>query len=301
MEFAQDFITTQKLTPEQVTALKEVTDNHEADIKKTYDGKANTDAEAILEGAAKAVETKTGIARDKGQKIADYFIFAGGTYADGKLSSEKTTIQRKQQELDKMIQEGAGDTVLKKKNDELSTALDTLKKKEAEFDRVTTGNFEGLYTTLLGENKTLKQKTAFNSVKPTFSEAVNKYEAASKWKNFEDDILTKYDIELVDGEYMGISKDNKYKTAKLSDLVSKNEEIKGLLTGKKDLGTGTNLKGTVKVKDVPFEVPDKATHTEIQQAIRDYLVNELKLNHLSKEYSKQFSELNKKILEGTPA
>jgi len=153
----------------------------------------------------------------------------------------------------------------------------------------------------LGENKTLKQKTGFNSVKPVFPEIVNKYEAAAKWKAFEDDFLSKYDLELVEGEYIGISKENKHKTVKLADLVSKNEEIKSLLAGVQNKGVGPTLKGNIKLKDVPFEVPEKATPTERQKAIKDYLVNELKLSTISSEYAKKFAEFNSKILEGTPA
>ena len=47
MQLNKEFIEAQKLTPEQVTALVEATNNREAEIKKTYDGKANQDAEAL--------------------------------------------------------------------------------------------------------------------------------------------------------------------------------------------------------------------------------------------------------------
>jgi hypothetical protein len=301
MPLTPEIITAKGLTPDQVTAVNEILSNDIADVKKTYDGKANSDAEAILEGAAKVVETKTGITREKGQKVADYITLAAEKHIEGKFASEKTAIQKKQTELDELIRTGAGDAALKKKNEELQTAFDNLQKKEAEFDRVNNGKFEELYTNLLGENKTLKQKTGFNSVKPVFPDTVNKYEVAAKWKSFEDDFLAKYDMELLDGEYIGVSKENKHKTVKLADLVSKNEEIKSLLSGVQNKGTGANPKGNVKLKDVPFELPEKATPAERQKAIKDYLVNELKLNPITSEYAKKFAEFNSKILEGTPA
>ena len=130
MPLTPELIAAKGLTPEQVTAVEEILTNDIADVKKTYDGKANTDAEAILEGAAKVVETKTGIIREKGQKVADYITLAAEKHVESKLSSEKTAVQKKQSELDELIKNGAGDAALKKKNEELTLALDNLQKKE---------------------------------------------------------------------------------------------------------------------------------------------------------------------------
>jgi len=301
MPLTPEIITAQNLTPEQVTVIGEVLSNDIAEVKKTYDGKANTDAEAILDGAAKAVEAKTGIAREKGQKVADYITLAAERHVDGKLASEKTAVQKKQAELDKLISEGATDAALKKKNEELALVVDDLKKKEAEYDRLKEADFENLYNTLKNENLTLKQTTAFNSVKPNFPDSVNKYEAEAKWNAFVNDVKKSYDIEIVDGIPTAISKENIHKTVKLSDLVEKNTEIKSLLEGRKLTGTGADPKKEVKFKDVPFAVPENATPAERQKAIKDYLVNELKLNTISAEYSSKYAELNKKLLEGTPA
>ena len=63
-----DIITKNDLSTEQVTALEEETNTNEADLKKDWDGKANKDAENILEGAAKSVQELTGIQREQGQK-----------------------------------------------------------------------------------------------------------------------------------------------------------------------------------------------------------------------------------------
>ncbi len=306
MPLTTDFIATQKLSPEQVTAIGEVISNDIAEIKKTYDGKANDNAEAIIEGAVKSIETKTGIQREKGQKAADYITFAAEKHVEGKLAAATAAVTKKQSELDELIKNGAGDAVLKSKNEQLATALDNLQKKEAEFDRVKTGNFENLYNTLKTENLTLKQTTAFNSVKPLFPETVNKYEADVKWGNFVTKIKTGYDIEFDDqGKPIAISKENKHKIFQLADLVVKDEEIKTLTTGMQRRGTGADPKKDVNFKDVPFPVPENATPAERQKAITDYLLNVYKKNNgdkitrTSPEWSKLFSGFNTKLLQGT--
>jgi hypothetical protein len=308
MPLTTEFITAQKLSPEQVTALGEVLSNDIAEVKKTYDGKANADAEAILDGAVKAVVTKTGIQREQGQKVADYITFAAEKHVEGKLSTATEKVNQKQKELDELIKNGAGDAALKSKNDQLAAALDNLQKKEAEFDRVRTGDFENLYNTLRTENMTLKQTTAFNSVKPAFPDTVNKYEADVKWNNFINRVKTSNDIEFNDeGKPIAISKENKHKISLLSDLVAKDEEIKTLTTGLQRKGTGTDVKGNVTIKGVPFVVPENATPAERQKAITDYLLNDYrgqngeKITRTSKEWAKLFSEYNQKLLQGTAA
>jgi len=299
MPLTNEIIEAQKLTPEQVTAIGEVLSNDIAEVKKTYDGKANQDAEAILDGAVKSVAAKTGIQREQGQKVADYITFAAEKHVEGKLAAATAKVEQKQAELDKLIADGATDGALKKKYEELQAAHDSLQQKEAEFDRVKP--FEELYKNLSTENLTLKLTTAFNSVKPTFPDTVNKYEADAKWNNFITDVKNSYDIEIVDGIPMAVSKENKHKTVKLSDLVAKNEEITALTQGRQVRGTGADPKKDVTIKGVPFTVPENANAAERQKAIKDYLTGDLKLAVLSKEYTAKFAEYNKKLLEGNPA
>ena len=302
-----EFITAQKLSPEQVTAIGEVITNDIAEEKKTYDGEANRNAELIIEGAVKVVEAKTGIQREKGQKAADYITFAAEKHIEGKLATANAAVEKKQKELDELIKNGAGDAALKSKNEQLATALDNLQKKEAEFDRVKTGDFENLYNTLKTENLTLKQTTAFNSVKPQFPDTVNKYEADVKWSNFVTKIKNGYDIEFDERGPIAISKENKHKIFPLADLVAKDEEIKTLTTGMQRRGTGADPKKEINVKDVPFPVPENATPAERQKAITDYLLNDYKkpngdkITRTSPEWSKLFAEYNTKLLQGTVA
>jgi hypothetical protein len=308
MPLTTEIITAQKLTPEQVTAIGDVILNDIAEVKKTYDGKANADAEAILDGAVKAVVTKTGIQREQGQKVADYITFAAEKHVEGKLATATEKANQRQKELDELIKNGAGDAALKSKNEQLSAALDNLQKKEAEFDRVTTAKFEELYSNLKNENLNLKQTTAFNTVKPSFPDTVNRYEADAKWGNFVTKIKNAYDIEFDDqGKPIAISKENKHKIYQLADLVAKDEEIKTLTTGIQRRGTGADVKGNVTIKGVPFAVPENATPAERQKAITDYLLNDYrtttgeKITRTSPMWAKLFSELNQKLLQGTAA
>ena len=54
------------------------------DLKGQWDGKANTDAEKILEGAANSIKEVTGLERVQGQKIADYVTAAYTKHSEGK-------------------------------------------------------------------------------------------------------------------------------------------------------------------------------------------------------------------------
>jgi len=300
MKLADDFIQTQKLTPEQVTAIEETSNNSEAEIKKTYDGKANTDAEKILDGAAAKVAEMTGIKREQGQKIADYITFAGQKHVEGKLASERTSLDKKQKDLDEQIKNGAGDPALKAKLEDLQGKYDTLQKKEAELDELKAGNYKELYTNLLTENETIKINMAFEKVKPVFPDTVNKYEADAKWNSFVASVKQTHTIEFDETNTpVGIDKNNKHKVVKITDLLAKNEEITGLLAGRSLKGPAIDGKPPVKIKDVPFDVPANATPADRQKAIKEYLVNELKLSNISKEYSDKFAEYNTKILQGT--
>ncbi len=71
MEFTTEQITEIGLSEEQVTKVQEATATHEAELKHGWDGKANDDAEKIIQGAANKVEELTGIKREQGQKGLD--------------------------------------------------------------------------------------------------------------------------------------------------------------------------------------------------------------------------------------
>ena len=298
MEFTKEFIETNKLSDEQVTALTEATNDHEATIKLTYDGKANTDAEAILEGAAKKVSELTGIQREQGQKIADYISLAGESYPKGKLESERKKLEDSQKELDEKIKKGTTDTALLQKHEDLQAKFDALQAKEADFDRIAEGDYENKYNQLFESHTTTQISGAFNKVRPAFPDTVNKYEADAKWNSFVKGVKEKYNVEVdKDGVGHAIDKENKHKTYKLSDLVDKDKEITALKTGRKATGLGGSPDVTlIDVKDVPFKVPENATAQQRNDAIREYLTKVLKLDKISSEYSDKFTEYNKKLL-----
>ena len=86
MEFSAEFITENGLTAEQVTAVTgQFTNEFIPNLKKEYDGVANTNAEGILSGASKYAKEKLGfeLDRDQGEKYGDYLKRA----LDSKFSS----------------------------------------------------------------------------------------------------------------------------------------------------------------------------------------------------------------------
>lgn len=282
---------TEKFDEAQVTELQKHFINYDAELRKRYDGLANTNAEKILEGAAKKVEDLTGIKREQGVKIADYFTLAGTKH----VSDREQRLKDKEKELEEKIKNGNGDPILKKQLEETKTKLDALLQKEASIDEIIKGDYKTKYETLVKDNQTLKVNNAFASVKPSFPVEVNPYEAAAKWKEFIDNVQQKYTIEFnPEGEAIAIDKDNQYKIVKLSELVKNDKEISTLSAGRQQQGMN-HKKGSQKLDGIPFAVPIDATPEEIQKAIKDYLLNEKKLSFQDPEYAKQFGEWNKKI------
>ena len=294
MDFTQDQIQEIGLSEEQVTKLTSVVSDYEANLKKSWDGKANEQAEGILNGAALAVEKLTGIKREHGQKIADYISFAG----ENSVKGLKSDLERKQAELDKLIKEGNPSEQLQIKLEELKAQNDNLLQLKAEYDDWKENDWKGKYEESSQTLSKMKLDVAFSNVKPSFPDTVNKYEANAKWKDFQNAVLDKYEIELdKDGTPIAIDKENKHSVKKLSDLVDKSEEISALKNGKEPEGLGS--KKTVKFEGVPFEVPENASNKEKQEAVRNYL-KEQNMGVTSPEYASKFAELYKKISGKTP-
>ena len=301
MEFTTEFIEANKLSAEQVTALAEAINDHEAELKKSYDGKANADAEGIIEGAVKSTLEITGIGREQGEKYAEYLKRVGPLYITGKLESAKRELESKKAELDEAIKTGKPDAMLQKNYDAMKERFDVLQAKEADFDRIKEADYENKYNELFQSHTTAQINSAFNSVKPAFPDSVNKYEAQAKWNEFVSKVKEKYNVEIdKDGIGRAIDKENKHKTYKLSDLVEKDKEIMSLKTGRQQTGLGADPDvKLVDVKDVPFKVPENATPQQRNDAIREYLTKVLKLNKISSEYAAKFTEYNKLLLQRT--
>ncbi len=277
------------LTPEQIEGIKPLYNNYIANQKKDWDGKANENAEKIIEGAAKSIMDATGVAREQGEKVADYLKRAGGVH----VSSLKTEVETAKAEYEKKIADFKGDSATKEELQKAKDELDKAKQQLAEFDSYKEKAEK--YEPLENEYKNMKLQIAFQSVKPTFPDTVNQYEAKAKWDEFVKDVQEKWTIELVDGEAVCKDKENNYKVSKLKDLVQSNESITALLAGRKQGGMDSKEKELQKIEGVPFELPKGADTQERSKAITDYLLKQ-GIVKTSPEYATQFAELNKKIL-----
>lgn len=290
MEFLETIKSEIGLTDEQLPKLTEAITSHVATLQKQWDGKANENAERIIQGAADKVESITGIKREQGQKLADYLSVAGEKYLTGTKA-----------ELEKKMKEFSGDATLKAELDQVKAKLDELKQKEAKFADWEQNDYKTKFEETSQKMTAMERKVAFANIKPAFPETVNPYEARAKWGEFEKRITDKYEIRISeDGEAMAVDKTNEYKVVKLSDLLKADKEITELVKAREVKGLGSGAKGNEKIEGVPFEVPVNATPEERTKAIKDYLTNELKLSITSSEYASKFAEFNRKLLEKNP-
>ncbi len=296
-----DFITTEEatalgLTTEQVTALTPKYNDHVAGLKKEWDGVANTNAENILSGAAKYAQTKLGVTdeRQAGEKWGDYM----NRIADKSIESKAGEVERLKTEYAQKLKDFRGDDATKAELDAAKAELDKAKQILANYDEIK-GKADK-YDEASESLKGLKLEVAFTDVKPKFPDTVNSYEASAKWEAFKKGILEKHTIELVDGVAMAIDKENQYKTTKLSDLVAADKDLEELTKGRQQSGNGAHGAGkNIKIDGVDFEVPEnaKTDSKERTKAIREQLAKE-NIPPTHDDYTKKFSEYNKKIMSG---
>lgn len=293
MELSTEFIETNKLAPEQVAAVKAYSESHVATLQKEWDTKANDNAENILGGVVKSIQKKTGIEepRLQGEKYAAYLERVSSKVLETKQSELDTA----KTEYESKLKDFKGGDALKVEVETAKKAYDTLLQKVADYDEVK--KKAGEYEDLSGKYSQLKVGTAFRDVKPTFPADVNSFERDAKWKIFEESTLKEYDVEIVDGVAKAISKENKYNIVTLESLVKANAEIQGLLAERRQVGiNGKQVNGkVVNIEGVPFAVPETCDSAERAKLIREHLTSK-GLNTASEAYSKEFAELNKKIL-----
>jgi hypothetical protein len=173
---------------------------------------------------------------------------------------------------------------------------DELLKKYADYDELKekAGKADEYGQKLSG----LKLQVAYQSVKPSFPDTVNAYEAKAKWEDFMKTTNEKYDIELDENnEAVYVDKENKYKTGKLADLVKADETISELAKGRAQGGTGGKTVDKQKLDGIPFAIEMDATTEQISKTIKEYLTTEEKLDFISQAYAKRFAELTKKVKE----
>jgi len=291
MDFLTEEITKElNLTPEQVAGIKTPYENYIASEKAKWDTKANTDAEGILSGAANKLEEVTSIKRNQGEKLADYYVRAGNEF----LTAQKTEVETLKADYAQKLKEfNGGDATkaeLQKAQDELDKALvkladyDSLKEKADKYEPLET------------EYKSLKDKVFFQNEKPNFPETVNKYEAEAKWNELVKNINDNYEKSFDEnGVSILTSKENKHIVKKLSEVIQNDENIKGLLEGRKQPGTGFKP-GHKKLADLDIELSVKPSTEEISKVINEKLDKE-GIPKMSKERPKKFMELQTKILE----
>lgn len=290
MDFLTDEIIEKAgLTADQLATIKPLGESYIADLKKSWDGKANSDAEGILNGAATKIAEVTKVTRNQGEKIADYIVRAGNEHLAVKQSEFETAKSQYEQKL----KDFKGDEATKAELDAAKSKLDAAQKRLAEVEPLL--DKANKYDELATKYDTMKIQTAFSTVKPSFSSEANQYEVKAKWQEFVDSIQAKYNVELVDGEAMCVDKENQYSTFKLADLVAAEESLKPLITGRQQQGSGAKAAKTTKIEGVPFEINKESTNPEKYAAIREYLITKEGLDRNSKAYSDKFAEYRKNL------
>jgi len=290
MEFTKEFIEEQKLSEEQVKNITTFATEQVATLKKDWDSKANNDAESILTGAIDYAQKENShtLERQQGEKAGAYFK----RFADSLLSTQKSDLVKAKSDYEEKIKGVKGNEALTTEYEKLKVTNDDLLKKYADYDIVKelSEKAEGYK----GELSGLKLEVSFNSIKPSFPDTVNKYEAKALWNEFKNDVLAKNTIEIVDGVPMAVDKENRHKIIKLEDVLDKNEPIKTLMAGRTQTGTGATQIDLLKIDGVPFEVPENASNQEISQLIKNSLTKQ-GIGQMHPEFVKKFQELNTKI------
>ncbi|MCP4336234.1 MAG: hypothetical protein GY679_00065 [Mycoplasma sp.] len=287
MELSQEFIQENGFNEDQVTAINGEVINHVADLKKGWDGLANANAEKIIDGALTKTVELTGIARNEGEKSADYLKRANELF----FESTKSTLETEKQKLDKLIKDGKPSEQQQAQYDELKGKFDKLQQKEAMFTDYEENDYKGKYEKSKETLTKLNRKVAFNSVKPNFPDTVNSFEAKARWKEFQKNTEEKYNVILdEDNEAWVVDKENEHKTSKLSDLVSRDEILTELVKGREQKGIGSKDK-KITLEGLPFEIKENATPLERTAAIKEYLATKYNSN-IDAGYAKDFTKFN---------
>ena len=293
MELTKEFIETHRLDEGQVKEINDFTNEQVADLKKSWDGKANSDAESILQGAIKYTQTQTGFSleREQGEKIGDYF----NRFSDDFLTDKRNGLDKAKADYEEKMKGVKGNETLSAEYESLKVKNDDLLKKYANYDEI---KEQAEKATEYGQQLSgLKLEVSFNGIKPAFPETVNKYEAKALWEDFKKEVLAKNSIEIVDGVPMAIDNENKHKIVKLEDMLAKNEPINKLLEGRQQKGVNGKEANLRDIEGLPFKVPENADGVKRSQLIKEHLTK-IGVGQTSPEYATKFAELNKIIQTG---
>lgn len=277
------------LTDDQIDGLKPVHESYIAEQKKAWDTKANTDAEGILSGAASKIEEVTSIKRNQGEKLADFYVRAGNEF----LTNQKTEIETLKTEYAQKLKDFNGGDATKAELEKSKKDLDEALIKLADYDdiKAKADKYEPLET----EYKNLKDKVFFQNEKPTFPDTVNPYEAEAKWNKFVNSFNEKWEKTFDEnGKSIAVAKDNPHLKKELKELISSDEDLKTLLNGRQQAGTGGKIGH--KVGDLDISLPENPTSEDKSKAINDYL-DKQGIEKLSRERTLKFKEMLTKIDE----
>lgn len=293
MDFITEEIQTELgLTPEQLNGIKPLYEASLAETKKGWDDLANTNSQAILDGAAALVAKQTGIAKTDGEKLADYFTRSGSEY----LKTQQDALEAARTDYETKLKNFKGDEATAAELAKAKEDLDLLMQKTADYDTIKE-NAEKL-TPLQEEHAAMKKRVAWSGVKPSFPEGTNEYEAAAKWAECIANIEKEYNIEFDGEKAVGVNKENKHNIVPLKDLVSKNEDINKLMEGRQQTGINGKQTSPVKIEGVPFDVPKDADTKQITELIRAQIAKE-GINITSSQSATRFKELLDKIKQQT--
>lgn len=265
------------------------------ELKQSWDGKANTDAEGILTGASKYAAEKFGISaeREQGEKFADYL----NRVSDLSLQSRVDSFNTKELELETKLKNFKGDDELKTQFKQIKDKNDVLLQKIAKLEPLE--GFDQKYKSTSEELEQLKLSVAFDRVKPNFPDTVNKYESSAKWSEFKKSILEGNNIEIIDNIPHAVDIENPHKKQKLSELVDADSRIKELLQGRKQQGSGATSVDSKKVDGIPFNVPVNASSEELTKLVQDHLTKTLKLSSPVQIPSDTFLEMYTKVRQAS--
>ena len=291
-----DFITEEvqkslNLTPEQIEGIKPLYNDHVAKIKNDFEGTANKNAENIIEGAITSTQKKYGVElpRTEGEKNADYLARLNEKVDE----SQQSNITKLENELKQKVKDFDGGNATKEELKKAQEALDKALEKYADYDDLKA--LADKYTPLETEYKNLKDKVFFQNEKPTFPDTVNPYEAEAKWNKFVNSFNEKWEKSFDEsGKSIAIAKDNPHLKKELKELISSDEDLKTLLTGRQQAGTGG--KTGHKVGDLDISLPENPTSEDKSKAINEHL-DKLGFPKMSKERTKKFTEVLKQVDE----
>ena len=297
MEFTEEFITEQKFSTEQMTAINEVIKDAQdasgiAELKKGWDGTALKNADNIIDDAVKATQTANNftLARDKDEKLGDWNVRYSKALNDTKQTELDTSIS----EYNDKVKNFQGDANLKAEIITLNDKLDPLLKQKADYDELLNSGVKDKYEALLIKNASDTKALAYSSAKPAFHKDIDSRIVNHEWTKFVAEIDAKYDLVEINGEWVACEKDNpKHAQKPLKDLIKDNEDLTKLIDGRQQDGPNASQAKTETIDGVPFGVPKDVSNKDLTALVHAQLAKEglEKHGHTSEEYSKRFQEL----------